>query len=126
MKQKVHEAKFFLCKSIYIMKFYSMHYTLRWNTNINKNFLWTKWTLQKMHSFFFCELQLIIVLLLIHDSYTSWNTRFISLKNCVGLPIFNSFSFLSKFYFCSTKSMNSLNLKRHNSFQNKNNRNSHT
>ena len=34
--------------------------------------------------FFFRELQLVTVLLLIRNSYMSWSTRFISLKVCVG------------------------------------------
>ena len=66
------------------------------------------------------ELQLITVLLLI--SYTSGSTWFISLKLCVGFSIFDSVSFLLTLYFYSTKSMDSLTLKRYNSFQNKNNR----
>ena len=47
-----------------------------------------------------------------------------SLNLCVGFSIFNSASFLLKFiiYFCPTKSIHSLTLKRHNSFQNYNNR----
>ena len=82
-----------------------------------------------MPSFFFCELQLSTVLLLICNFYTSWSTWFISLKLCVGLSIFHSVSFFINFYIlvhlysCSAKSMDSLTLKRHNkSFQNKNNR----
>ena len=74
-----------------------------------------------MHSFFFRELQLITVLLLICNSYISWTTKFISLTLCVGFSILDSVSFLLNFIFCSTKSTNSLNLNRHNSFQNKNN-----
>ena len=34
-------------------------------------------TLHKMYPFFFHELKFITVLLLIHNSYTSWSTRFI-------------------------------------------------
>ena len=47
-------------------------------------------------------------------------TNFISLKLCVRFSIFVSLLFLLKFLFCSTKIMNSLTLKRCNSFQNKN------
>ena len=68
-----------------------------------KRFLWTKWTLQKMHSFFFRELQLITVFLLIRDSYTSWTTWFISLKLCVGISIFDYISFLLNFIFLFNK-----------------------
>ena len=75
-----------------------------------------------MQSCFFCELQLITDLLLIYWSYTSWSKRFISLKLCVRFSIFNfPFSFLVKFIFCPTKSIDSMTLKRHNSLQNKNN-----
>ena len=75
-----------------------------------------------MQSCFFCELQLITDLLLIYWSYTSWSKRFISLKLCVRFSIFDfPFSFLVKFIFCPTKSIDSMTLKRHNSLQNKNN-----
>ena len=75
-----------------------------------------------MQSCFFCELQLIPDLLLIYWSYTSWSKRFISLKLCVRFSIFDfPFSFLVKFIFCPTKSIDSMTLKRHNSLQNKNN-----
>ena len=72
--------------------------------------------LEKMRSFFFRELQLITVLLLSR-------TRFISLKLCVKFFIFDSVLFLFTFlvfslYFWSSISMDSLTLKRHNSFQN--------
>ena len=95
-----------------------IQYTLQCDkTQMLKNFLRTKKkTLQKMHYFFFRELQLIPVLLLIHNSYTSRSTRFISLKLC-GI-----FHFRFRLYFCSAKSTDSLTLKRHNSFQNKNKR----
>ena len=42
-----------------------------------------------MSSFYFYELQLITVLLLICDSYMSWSTRFVSLKLFVGFSIFD-------------------------------------
>ena len=73
-----------------------------------------------MPSFFFRELQLITVLLLICDSYMSWNTRFLSQKLCVGFSIFHFVSFLLKFIFLSTKIH--VTFKLHNSFQNQNNR----
>ena len=53
--------------------------------------------------FFFCELQLITVLLLICDSYMSWSTRFVSLNLCVAFSIFNSVWFLWKFIFLFNK-----------------------
>ena len=75
---------------------------------------------QKMSSFFFHDLQLIRVLLSICDSYLSWSTRFVSLILCVGLSIFDSVWFLLKFIFLFNKMH--LTLKRHNYFQNLNNR----
>ena len=72
-----------------------------------------------MPSFFFRELKLITVLLLICDSYMSWSTRFVSLKLCRDFPFSIPFRFYQNLYYCSTKCMDSLNLKRHNSFQNK-------
>ena len=56
-----------------------------------------------MSSFFFPELQLITVLLLIRDSYTSLNTKLFSLKQCVGTSIFDFVSFLLKFIFLLNK-----------------------
>ena len=47
------------------------------------------------------------VLLLIHNSYMSWSTRFVSLKVCVAFFIFYSVLLSLKFIFCSTKSMDS-------------------
>ena len=52
---------------------------------------------------FFCELQLITVLLLIHNSYTCWTTRLISLKLWVAFPTFDSVSLLLKFIFLFNK-----------------------
>ena len=53
--------------------------------------------------FFFPELQLITVLLLICDSYMSWSTRFVSLKLCVGFSSFDLVLFLLKFIFLFNK-----------------------
>ena len=74
--------------------------------------------------YFSDKLQLIIVLLSIRDPYMSWSGRFVSLKLFVGFSIFHSVSFLLKFIFLFTKFIDSLTLKRHNSFQNKNNKKS--
>ena len=83
-----------------------------------RNFSSDKINCAKMLSFFFCELQLIIVLLLICDSSMSWSTRFVSLKLCVGFSIFDSVSFLLKFIFLFNKKK----WKRQNSIKNQNNR----
>ena len=56
-----------------------------------------------MPSFFFRELQLITVLLLVCDSYMSRSTRFVYLKQCVRYFIFESVSFLLKFIFLFNK-----------------------
>ena len=83
-----------------------------------RNFSSDKINCAKMLSFFFCELQFIIVLLLICDSSMSWSTRFVSLKLCVGFSIFDSVSFLLKFIFLFNKKK----WKRQNSIKNQNNR----
>ena len=44
-----------------------------------------------------CILFFIRALLLIHNFYISWSTRFVSLKACLGFSIFYSVSFLLKF-----------------------------
>ena len=62
-----------------------------------------KMNVTKIHSFFFHELQLITVLLLIRNSYTSQSTRFISLKLFIGFSIFGSVPFLLKFTFLFNK-----------------------
>ena len=73
------------------------------------------------NNIFIRELQLITVLLLTCDSYTSGRTCFISLKLCVEFLIFSSVSFSLNFiYFCSAKNIGFLTLKRHIFFQNKN------
>ena len=109
---------------MYILKVYSIHFALWLNKNIFKNSIGHNKRYKKQLPFTFCEFQLITALFLICDFYKSWSTRFVSLKLCVGFPIFNSVSFLKKFIFLfkKYKSIDSLTLKRHNSFQNYNNR----
>ena len=51
-------------------------------------------------------------------AHHSSSISFISVKKCVGMSIFDSVLLLSHL----TKNMDSLTLKRHNSFQNENNR----
>ena len=96
-----------------ILKVYSVH--KHWDkTEMSKRFPSDKKkAVQGMSSFFFVSSN--TVLLLICDSYTNWSTRLVSLKLCVRFSIFNSVLFL---YFCSTKYMDSMTLKCHNSFQN--------
>ena len=87
-----------------------IQYTIYWD----KTQMLKKITLVKVNgaksALFFCELQLITVLLLTCDSYMSWSTRFVSLKLCGKFPSFHSVSFLLKFIVCSTKCMVSLTL----------------
>ena len=83
-----------LCKSIYIFwKF--IQYTMHWDKKNPSE----KMTVTKNAPFFFPELQLITVLLSIHNSYVRWSARFISLKLCVGFSIFDSVLFLLKLVF---------------------------
>ena len=79
-----------------------IQYAIHWEKMLNK-FPSDKINLKKMYSFFFCKLQFLTVLLLIHNSYTSRSTMFTSLKLCVGFPIFESVSFLLKFIFSFNK-----------------------
>ena len=64
-----------------------------------------------MPSFYFRELQLITVLLLIRDSYLTWSMRGVSLKVCVELSIFDLVSFLSMFVFLLNKKYGYFNFK---------------
>ena len=101
-QQKCMKKYFLICKSIYILKVYSIHYTLRYNRNV-ENFCSNKINVTKMHFFFFRELQLVTELVLIGNSDTRWSTSFISLKLYVGFSVLDSFSFLSKFIFSFNK-----------------------
>ena len=70
----------------------------------------------KSHSFLFHKLQLITVLLLICYSCMNCCTSFVSLKLCVGFSTSDSISIYQSLCFCSTRTMNSLTLKRHDYF----------
>ena len=98
-QEKCMKQCFLICKSMYILKVYQIHYTLRWNTNLKEIPMGQKKRYKK-YPFFFCELQLITVLLLICNSYINWYTRFVSLKLRVGFSIFDSifFFFFVKVY----------------------------
>ena len=81
-----------------------IQYTIHWDKiQMLKTTPSDKKTVQKVPSILFRELQLIIVLLLICDSYMSWSTRFVSPKLCLGFSIFDSFSFLLKIIFLFNK-----------------------
>ena len=113
-----------ICIKIYISKVYSIHYT-HWDKkrNVKKNSLGDNNRYKKCILLFLLELQLITALLLIRDSYISWSTKFVSLKVFGGFSIFDSVSFLIKVYISVQKNaLFSLTVRRHNSFQNWNNR----
>ena len=99
-----------------------IQYNIHWNkTQMLKKFLQTKKEKRyKKALFFFCKLQLItvLVLLLIRNS----DTRFISLKLCVRISIFDSVSFLLMFVFLLRKKDWLFDFKTYNSFQNRINR----
>ena len=81
-----------------------IQYTIHWDKKqMLKKLHSDKIRVQKMPSFFFRELQLITVLLLICDSYMSWSTRFVSLKLHMEFFISDSVSLLSKFIFLFNK-----------------------
>ena len=119
-KQKISWSKVFdICKIIYILEICSIPYTLRQNTNASKICLGQNERHKKLHTFFFCEFQVIItVSFLVHDSYNSWSANFVSLKMCMGFSIFDCVSFSLSIFFRLKQAMGSLTSKRHNSFQN--------
>ena len=96
--KSVWSNAFWCVKLCVLWKF--IQYTIHWDkTQMLNKFLRTKRALQKVPSFFFRELQLITVLILIRDSYMRWNTRFIFLKVCAGFSTFDSISVFLKFTF---------------------------
>ena len=94
---------FFWYVKVYIFwKF--IQYTIHWDkTQILQKSPSEKINVTKNPLFFFRELQLITILLLIRNSYTSRSTWFISLKQCVGFSITESVLFLLKFTFLFNK-----------------------
>ena len=93
-KQKSVWSNVFWYVKLYIL-WKCIPYSIHWDKTqmLIKKILRANEKVQKMPSFFFRELQLITVLLLICDSYTSWSTKFVSLKLCVGFSIFDSVRF---------------------------------
>ena len=89
-------------KSINILKVYS--YTILWNKPpMLKGFLLSKTNVTKNAHFFISRVQLITVLLLINNYYTTWNISFISKKLCLRSSIFDSVSLLLIFIFLFNK-----------------------
>ena len=80
-----------------------IQYNIHWDkTQMLKKFPSNKINAKKCTIFSFASPN-SSVLLLICNSYTSWSTRFISLKLCLGFSIFNSVSSLLKFIFLINK-----------------------
>ena len=72
---------FWYVKNMYILKMYSI--AIHWDkTYVKKLSFGQNKQFKKCPLLFFCELQLIIVLLLNCDSYMSWSTNFFSPKLC--------------------------------------------
>ena len=102
-RKKVYDIMFFWYVKVCIL-WKCDQYFVHWHkTEMLKNFLQKKQAVQKMPSFFFREIQLITVLLLICNYYISWRTKFVSLKLLVGFSIFDTMSFLLKFIFLLNK-----------------------
>ena len=93
---------FWYVKVCIFWKWKCIQYTINWyKTQMLKKFLLDKKKKKKVQnspSFLFPELQLVTVLLLIYDFHMSWSTRFLSLKLCVGISIFDSVLFLLKVF----------------------------
>ena len=110
---------FLICKGMHILKVYSIHYTLRQNTNVKKNcFGQNK---RYKNALFFLSWAPA------HHSFT-FNLWFLyKLKYMVRLcktvcGIFDSVSFLLKFIFLFNKMHGLFDFKTSNSFQNENNK----
>ena len=97
---KNKQTSFLICKSIYILKFFLIHYTLD-KTPMLKKFSSDKINVPKNALFFLSRAQT-------HHSFTFNSQFFCELKHKVHTML--------------NKNIGSLALKRHNSFQNKNNR----
>ena len=101
-KKSVRSNVFWYVKACILLK--SIQYIIHWDkTQISKIFSLDKINDTKDALFFFLELQITTVLLLICDSYMSWSTRFLSLKLCVGFSLFDSVSFLLNFIYLFNK-----------------------
>ena len=121
---KIKQLKFMkeyslICKSIYVLKVYSIHSTLRWDTNVKKisfgqNKRYKKCTLSSFRSSNSWQFYFQFAILILAEAQGS------SLKNCVWAFDFRLRLILIKsLYSCSTKSGDSFTLKSHNYFQSK-------
>ena len=132
--KSVWSKVFWYVKNIYFQSAIDRLY-IETKPKCKKNFFWTKCRLQKMHSFFFCELQLITVSLIICNSYkmhsfffcelqlitvsliicnsyTSWSTWFIYVKLCEGFSISDPVLFLLNFIFLFNKKLRHFDFKK--------------
>ena len=71
---------FLICKVIYVLKIYLILYTLGWNTNATKIFLELNKRYKECNLFSFASFNSSLFHFLIHKSYASWSTRFVSMK----------------------------------------------
>ena len=90
---------FLICKSMYVLKVYSIQYTLWQNTNVEIISFGQNKQFKKCPLFSFASSNSSLIC----DSYISWSTRFVSLKLCVVFSIFDSVSLLLKFTFLFNK-----------------------
>ena len=97
-----------ICKSIYILKFYSILHALRSNPNAKK-FPWNKIKVRKNAIFFLLRAST-------HHSFIFnsrfLNTRFVSLKACGIFHFRLRFVFIKVYFFVKKKNIESLTLKR--------------
>ena len=91
-----------------------IQYIMHWDKTQIRQIHFDKINGTKIPSFFFPELQLITVVLLICQPYTIRSTRFVSIT-VFGIFHFNSFPFFMKLIFLINKmhGLDSLTLKRH-------------
>ena len=92
-----------ICRSIYILREYMQYPFYLDKRQILKKIPSDKLNGTKKPSFFLHQLQLITVLLLTRDSFTSWSTGFVSLRVPAGFSFFDYVSSLLKVIFLFNK-----------------------
>ena len=102
-KQKSVWSNIFWCVKVCIF-WKGIQYNIHWNKThmLIKRFS-DKTSGVEYALFFFRELQLITVLLLICHSCMRWSTRFVFLKLYLGFSFLIPFRFYYSLHFCSTK-----------------------
>ena len=92
-KQKKVWSNVFWYVKVYIF-WKCIQYITPWDkTQMLKNSFGQNKRCKKCPLFFFFDLQLITVLLLICDSYMSWSATFVSLQLCLEFPLPHPFRF---------------------------------